>query len=590
VVLLALVPGASLAVPVCNGSGVVRSVCNRSELGLEQSLAPLSSRMRSKATTMMNETEFSQFRTERREACALLSLDDLSDRRAQLATRKDQLAEFAHRSHPQDEEMESATAEVVVLDELIGERRTLERSAKVEAGRRAMADPANREGPDGPQSARTGSPAFVRGQLGTRLETADETIQRMGNPWRDEGGPLNRETAAGFVSRANTALEGLSERLTPAGAELLSSLLSERRDTRGVSVRRSADEVRQGAEMILALSSPHYESAMRSVFRNPDLFRTGIGAMVWSDDEREAMHAAMNNELVRAAFAESSGATGSFALPLQLDSTIMFTNAGIASPHRSLARHEIGTSNTWNGIVSQGATANWVAEGTAVTDTTPSIGQLVITPSKQMTWIYGSFEVLDDTSLSEQVPELFNESRGRLEGTAFAIGTGSGQPFGAVTRAGADSTAGALTAAMIYNLDQNLPPRFRNGGKVAWTSNESIRNVARQVAKFTGAVESIVNDNTADGIPEMLGYDFYESSAMLGGTTGNRELLLGDWQSYIIVDRLPNVVIAEPLVAAGTSPALPTGQRGWLAYSRVGADTVTQGAAFGSNAFVVHVH
>ncbi len=47
---------------------------------------------------------------------------------------------------------------------------------------------------------------------------------------------------------------------------------------------------------------------------------------------------------------------------------------------------------------------------------------------------------------------------------------------------------------------------------------------------------------------------------MLGGTTGNRELVLGDWQSYIVVDRLPSVVLAEPLVVAQAS-ALPTGQR-----------------------------
>jgi HK97 family phage major capsid protein len=295
----------------------------------------------------------------------------------------------------------------------------------------------------------------------------------------------------------------------------------------------------------------------------------------------------MNNYVCRAAFAESSGAAGAYALPLQLDPTILFTNAEVASPHRNLARHEVGTSNTWNGVTSAGSTANWVAEGTAVTDTTPTIGQLVITPYKQMTWIFGSFEVLDDTNLSEQVPELFNEARMRLEGTAFAIGTGSAQPYGAVTRAGADASAGALTAAMIYGLDQNLPPRFRNGGRVAWAANETIRNVARQVPKFTGAVESIVDDSGP--VPRMLGYEFYESSAMLGGTTGNRELLLGDWSSYIIVDRLPNVIVAEPLVMS-QSTALPTGQRGWLAYSRVGADTVTQGAAFGSNAFVVHVH
>ncbi len=82
--------------------------------------------------------------------------------------------------------------------------------------------------------------------------------------------------------------------------------------------------------------------------------------------------------------------------------------------------------------------------------------------------------------------------------------------------------------------------------------------MCRQVAKFTGAVESIVDDS--GDVPRMLGYPFYESSAMLGGTTGNRELVLGDWQSYIVVDRLPSVVLAEPLVVAQAS-ALPTGQR-----------------------------
>jgi HK97 family phage major capsid protein len=310
--------------------------------------------------------------------------------------------------------------------------------------------------------------------------------------------------------------------------------------------------------------------------------------MIWSDDEREAVHAVMNNELVRAAFAETSGAAGAFALPLQLSPEILFINAGIASPHRDLARHELGTSNTWNGITSADATANFVSEGTAVTDTTPVIGALVITPGKIMTWIFGSFEVMDDASLADQVPRLFDEARSRLEGTAFAIGTGTPpNPFGVVTRAAADATAGNPTAALIYAMDQNLPPRFRYGGKPAWASNETVRNICRQIPAFTGAVTSIVDD-TGDQ-PRMLGYPFYESSAMLSGTVGNRELVLGDWSSYIIVDRLPSVVLAEPLVVAQAS-ALPSGQRGWLNWSRVGADTVTQGAALGSNAFVCHVH
>ena len=194
---------------------------------------------------------------------------------------------------------------------------------------------------------------------------------------------------------------------------------------------------------------------------------------------------------------------------------------------------------------------------------------------------------MDDTSLAEQVPGLFDEARSRLEGSVFAIGAGTAQPWGLVTRAAADATAGNPTAALIYAMDQNLPPRFRNGGKVAWAANETVRNICRQIPSFAGSVSSVVDDS--GDAPRMLGFPFLESSAMLSGTVTNRELVLGDWQSYIIVDRLPSVVIAEPLVETG-SPGLPTGQRGWLNYSRVGADTVTQGAALGSNAFTVHVH
>jgi HK97 family phage major capsid protein len=505
----------------------------------------------------------------------------LDARREQCITRAAELGGYEHPSRAQRAEFDGLTAETIVIDGLIKADDVAVRRAQIEHGMAAMADPANREGPqDGSQpGAPHGAPALVKNPGISRIESAAEVVQRSGNPWRDEGGPLTRETSAGFVSRANTCIETVSDRLGHDGSELLATLLSERRDNAGYSVRRSQDEIRDGAAMIVALSSPFYESAMRHVFRNPDLFRTGLGQMVWSDDEREAVHAVMNNYLVRAAFAETSGAVGAFALPLQLSSELIYVNQGIASPHRTLARHELGTSNTWNGITTQGSTANVVAEGVAVTDTTPSIGQLVITPGKIMTWIFGSFESMDDTALSAQVPGMFDEARGRLEGQLFATGTGgSGQPFGTVTRAAVDATTGNPTAALIYAMDQNLPPRFRNGGKVAWASNETVRNICRQIPAFTGAVTSIVNDNTSDGIPEMLGYDFFESSAMLSGSVGNRELILGDWQSYVIVDRLPSVTIAEQLVQSQAT-ALPTGQRGWLNYSRVGADTVTHNAA-----------
>ena len=69
----------------------------------------------------------------------------------------------------------------------------------------------------------------------------------------------------------------------------------------------------------------------------------------------------------------------------------------------------IGTSNVWEGVTSAGSTANWYAEAAVVSDTTPAIGQLAITPYRSSVWITGSFEVLDDTTLDEQVPALIDE-------------------------------------------------------------------------------------------------------------------------------------------------------------------------------------
>jgi HK97 family phage major capsid protein len=537
----------------------------------------------------MHEDEFGELRATTRNIWSTRSLEAVLERRADLGGRQEALAAYAHRSGPQDREFDQNEAEIVFLDELAGEKQVEARRSKVEAATRAMADPANLEGP-------AGAPALVKDR--NRVESAADVIRRAGNPWRDaDGGPLAGHTSygvgesgQGLISRAHTALGAFEGALGHDGAEKLAQLLAESSGWPGMVVKRSRDEAAEAARLILALSSPHYLEAFRSVLRYPMEFTAGgTGFETMTPEQREAWRDVRTNELCRASFAESSGATGAFALPLQLDDTIILTNAGVAAPHRQRARTVVGTSNTWNGITSSGVTAVWATEGAAVSDATPSIGQLVITPYKEAAWITGSLEVLADTHLDQQVPSLIADARSRLEGTAFATGTGSGQPFGLVTRGASDASTGALSNAQIYNLMGNMPPRFRvyDSAKPAWLANISIVNAARQIAAFTGANFSIVNDNAADGIPEMLGIDFLESSAMTNlNTTGAKNLILADLSQYVIVDRLPTVMIFEPLVFNATP--LPTGQQGWFYYARVGADITTAGAAFGSNAVIFH--
>jgi predicted phage gp36 major capsid-like protein len=98
-----------------------------------------------------------------------------------------------------------------------------------------------------------------------------------------------------------------------------------------------------------------------------------------------------------------------------------------------------------------------------------------------------------------------------------------------------------------------------DGARPAFLANVSNINVARQIPAFTGANFNIVNDNR--DTPRMLGLELAEASAMSAlNTTGAKNLLIGDMSQYVVVvDRLPMVMIFEPLVFNATP--VPTGQQ-----------------------------
>jgi HK97 family phage major capsid protein len=348
----------------------------------------------------------------------------------------------------------------------------------------------------------------------------------------------------------------------------------------GVMIKRSKQEQADAAELWLALSNPHYAEAFRSVLRYPGEFMGagGTGFETLTDDQRQAWRDVRTNELCRTAFAETSGAVGAFAIPLDLHPDIILTNAGSANPFRKLARSVVSTTNVAEFVTSAGSTANWLAEGTAVADTTPTLAQLAITHYKESVWIYGSFEVLQDSALGTQVPALIADAKDRLEVVAFTTGTGSVQPFGIITHGTSDATVGVLTAAMVYGLHQALPPRFRvgDGAKPVWLANVSIVNALRQLPSFSGSVTSMVNDNQPDSIPEVLSIDIYEDSAMdaSNALSGHKNLAILDMNSFVITNRQPEMLIYEGLFK-DQATGRPSGQAGWFSWSRTGSDLTT---------------
>jgi HK97 family phage major capsid protein len=274
-------------------------------------------------------------------------------------------------------------------------------------------------------------------------------------------------------------------------------------------------------------------------------------------------------------------ANGGFLVPFTLDPTIILTNAGSANPYRQVATVKTTTTNTWNGVTSAGVSAEWTAEGTEAADATPTVGQLQITPQKADAYLFGSFEVLSDSDFGQQLPELLADAKDRIEETAFAVGTGTGQPLGVITAGTAvplasGTAATGPTAASVYTLMASLPARWRSPrANNVWIMNLATINVLRNVPSFTGSFASIVNDS--GGTPTLLGKPVLESTSVLGvQANGNKVIAFLDARQFYIVDRIGMSVVYDPIVL-GTNRR-PTGQGAWYAFWRVGSGVSTASA------------
>ena len=177
-----------------------------------------------------------------------------------------------------------------------------------------------------------------------------------------------------------------------------------------------------------------------------------------------------------------------------------------------------------------------------------------------------------------EVGRLLAFGKDTLESAAFATGSGSGEPFGIVTAVTTTgdvdaTTGGSFGLEDVFLLDESLPARYR--ANASWLANRAIYNDVRQFSVGGGADvwERLQFDQPA----LLLGRPAYEASDMSSTiTTDELVLLFGDFQNYVIADRIGTTVEFVPQLF-GTNHR-PTGQKGWFAWYRVGADSVNDSA------------
>ncbi|MEW2421316.1 phage major capsid protein [Streptomyces nigra] len=380
--------------------------------------------------------------------------------------------------------------------------------------------------------------------------------RRFRNPWDlGEMRTFNRspeDLGQELRARALCAVEkmaGANDRIRSAATDIIEAW----DDKRGTIAR-----------MCLATSSPEYMRAWSKLAR-------GKSHMV-TPEEQHALERAMS----------LTDNQGGYLVPFQLDPTIIITANGSINQIRQVARQVVATGDVWNGVSAGAVSWRWAAEASEASDNAPTFAGPSVPVYKADGFVPISIEAMDDAdNVTTEVGKLLAFGKDTLEASALAVGTGSGQPTGIVTALTGTSsivtstTTDTFASSDVYKVDTALPGRYRPNA--AWLANRGIYNAVRQFDSSGGT--NLWERIGADVPPLLLGRKALESEDMDGTVTAAAEnyvMVYGDFDNYVIADRIGMSIEFLPhLVGANRRP---TGQRGWYAWYRVGADSVNDGA------------
>jgi len=391
--------------------------------------------------------------------------------------------------------------------------------------------------------------------------------QRNGPPAfvADQGGSMQTRARRGSITtdaqrRALSAIEQPHLDLpTEAGERLVGVIEGDRR---GVE-----------SEYIAAISTPEYRRAfLRTLFA-----RDGARSIL-PEDEAQAMErvaAAMEERGLVAGVADEGG----YAVPIDLDPTIILTSDGSTNPLRQLARVTTTTLTEWQGVTSEGVTATFAKELAEVGDDAPTLDGPKIKPEKAHAFIPFSVEVGDDwDGIGAEISRLLADARDNLEAEKFLFGDGADEPKGLLNGIDAGSvlstkTKEAFDADDVYALQEALPARFQP--RARWLSSLTVANTTHRFSSPGGDEPPLFNEDRT----LLLGKPWAEVSGMSTATsTGNADLLAyGDLETaFRIVDRIGMRIELVPHLFGPNGR--PKGQRGVYAYWRVGSKTLVPNA------------
>jgi len=281
----------------------------------------------------------------------------------------------------------------------------------------------------------------------------------------------------------------------------------------------------------------------------------------------------------------ASGGTdtaGGFGVPVLIDPSIVMTAQGSLNPFRAISRVETVTTDAWKGVSSAGVSWSYDAEAATVSDDAATVAQPTVPVHMARGFIPYSIEVGGDyPGFAAEMSRLLSEGYDELQASAFSTGTGSDQPTGILTALDANTnveiatlTAGTIAGGDIGALWGGLPDRFKTNA--TWVMNHDVGNAVSSLS--TSGMGSYYTVNISEeNAPQLKGRPVAHATHFpdLTDTTGAAAniIVVGDFSNYLIADRAGMSVELVPHLFDVTNNR-PTGQRGWFAWARNGADSI----------------
>lgn len=387
---------------------------------------------------------------------------------------------------------------------------------------------------------------YRRGAFQTEYE-GQPALDADGRPMPPRGGRAAQPTGPGWEQRSAGLRAIEASGLAGAAADRLDSLVRDERNDPGALAGR----------YLAAIADPAYRSAfVRALAEGP----TAVLGM--SPAEQVAMREVRTVTSLRA-MAVGSGPAGGFAVPFQLDPTIVLSGDGAIHPYRDLATVHAMASNELRLVTSEGATVGYGAEASPTSDGSPVLAQPILHAERGTGFVPFSIEVgMDWRGIEQALGNVLADARNVLDAAMFTSGAGhaSQEPQGILTGLGPEQRVsdGAITPLEVYDLVSALPARF--SPRAVFVSNlATLLHIRSLVAAADDEHQPLVND----AMDRILGRPWREASEFPTGA-----LLYGSMRDgFAIGDRVGMLVEVIPHTFEAAT-GLPKGERGLFALWR----------------------